>query len=340
MCHYCNQIVRPNQLGAGLAEGAAVYRFTTRDWSRPDRFERWREIVARAVMRMEIEPGTASTFDGAMFVQALPGLRSAFGFCNTSTTRRTSQLIDNDDLILSIVVEGSAEFRQAGRQASVGAGDAVLASAGEIIESYIPSAARMKLLRMPRAALAPLVKDIDAAIMRVILPSNHPLQVLSGYSNLIRAMGDAIAPDAAQLAARHMHDLTALALGCTRDASAEIENRGLKATRLALIRADIVKSANQPHLSIAMVAQRHGLSTRSIQMTLAEAGTTFSDMVMEERLDRAYRLLSTADALDKSIATIALEVGFSDLSYFHRSFRRRHGVPPGEVRAAIPRTSH
>ena len=114
MCHYCNQIVRPNQLGAGLAEGAAVYRFTTRDWSRPDRFERWREIVARAVMRMEIEPGTASTFDGAMFVQALPGLGSAFGFCNTSTTRRTSQLIDNDDLILSIVVEGSAEFRQSG----------------------------------------------------------------------------------------------------------------------------------------------------------------------------------------------------------------------------------
>jgi AraC-like DNA-binding protein len=35
---------------------------------------------------------------------------------------------------------------------------------------------------------------------------------------------------------------------------------------------------------------------------------------------------------DRTISTIAFNVGFNDLSYFNRTFRRRFGMTPSEAR--------
>jgi AraC-like DNA-binding protein len=36
------------------------------------------------------------------------------------------------------------------------------------------------------------------------------------------------------------------------------------------------------------------------------------------------------------VSSVAFEVGFGDLSYFNRTFRRRFGATPSDVRAARP----
>jgi AraC-like DNA-binding protein len=41
--------------------------------------------------------------------------------------------------------------------------------------------------------------------------------------------------------------------------------------------------------------------------------------------------------VDRSVASIAFEAGFGDLSYFNRTFKRFHGTPPAEIRGAIDR---
>jgi AraC-like DNA-binding protein len=38
----------------------------------------------------------------------------------------------------------------------------------------------------------------------------------------------------------------------------------------------------------------------------------------------------------RSISSVAFEVGFGDLSYFNRAFRRRYGATPSEVRRSMP----
>jgi hypothetical protein len=63
-----------------------------------------------------------------------------------------------------------------------------------------------------------------------------------------------------------------------------------------------------------------------------ETGSTFSEYVLEQRLARAYRMLSAARFSGLAIGAIALEVGFSNLSYFNRTFRRRYGGSPSEIR--------
>ena len=59
-----------------------------------------------------------------------------------------------------------------------------------------------------------------------------------------------------------------------------------------------------------------------------------SEFVLAERLARAYRILSNPRFADRSITAVAFEVGFGDLSYFNRTFRRRFGCAPSRLRGA------
>jgi AraC-like DNA-binding protein len=110
--------------------------------------------------------------------------------------------------------------------------------------------------------------------------------------------------------------------------------RGLRAARLEAIKADIASRLAQPGLSAASVAQRQGISDSYLRKLFDGDGTSFSDFVLNARLARAHRLLSDPRLIDRTIASIAFEVGFGDLSYFNRSFRRLYGAKPSDVRAA------
>lgn len=63
----------------------------------------------------------------------------------------------------------------------------------------------------------------------------------------------------------------------------------------------------------------------------AGSGQTFTDMVRRLRLTQACRLLETTD---QPVATIAVAVGYANLSNFNRQFRRAYGLTPREHRRA------
>ena len=58
-------------------------------------------------------------------------------------------------------------------------------------------------------------------------------------------------------------------------------------------------------------------------------GTSFVDYLREYRLTMAARLLVASDA---TILSIAEEVGFDNLSYFNRAFKKHYGVTPSQYR--------
>jgi AraC-like DNA-binding protein len=285
-------------------------------------------------MKLEIDPVAETAFRAEMVLRALPGLGLAEGICSGMHFRRTTPFIDNDDLVLNIVIAGTAEIRQRGRDVVLGSGEAVLTTGEETGETLLRTGARMKLLRVPRAALAPLTRDLEGAVMRHLPASEQALQLLIGYADVIGAVPGDIAPETARLASGHIRDLMALVLGTTNDGREKVRHRGVRAGRLAAIKAEILKNFDQPNLSIGVLARRHGLSVRYIQMLFADTESTFSEILMQVRLERAFRMLSDPRCHAKPIGTIALEVGFNDLSYFHRAFRRRYGASPGEIRAA------
>ena len=74
------------------------------------------------------------------------------------------------------------------------------------------------------------------------------------------------------------------------------------------------------------------MTPRYVQRLFEADGTTFSEFLIGQRLARAHRLLCEPESSHAAISTIAYDVGFGDLSYFNRRFRRRYGLTPREVR--------
>jgi AraC-like DNA-binding protein len=78
------------------------------------------------------------------------------------------------------------------------------------------------------------------------------------------------------------------------------------------------------------IADRLSISARTVRRTLANGGTTFHDVVMEQRMSLAKRYLTDPGM---PIKKISCSLGYADISSFHRAFRQQTGFTPGQYRS-------
>ncbi|WP_437631189.1 AraC family transcriptional regulator [Sorangium sp. So ce854] len=86
--------------------------------------------------------------------------------------------------------------------------------------------------------------------------------------------------------------------------------------------------------ALPAIAARLRMSPRSVQRRLKEAGTSLSSLLDRLRADLAVRYLSESR---DSIPEIAFLLGFSEVSTFHRAFKRWTGVTPATYRRGAGR---
>ena len=83
-------------------------------------------------------------------------------------------------------------------------------------------------------------------------------------------------------------------------------------------------------ISVSDVAESIDFSESHFMRYFKETmGTSFVDYLREYRLTMAARLLLKSDA---TILSVAEEVGFDNLSYFNRAFKKHYGVTPSQYR--------
>jgi AraC-like DNA-binding protein len=80
---------------------------------------------------------------------------------------------------------------------------------------------------------------------------------------------------------------------------------------------------------VALAAESAGMSIRSFQRRLAEAGLAFGDLVDAARFEVARDLLCDPTV---RIIDVSNELGYTDSANFTRAFRRWTGLPPREFR--------
>ncbi len=317
------------------ADGKPI-RFSTAALPEAERASFWREVFGRKLVHVEIEPLTDAPFEAAATLRALPGVRSLSCSSTAARTHRPRGLIaDGDDSIALLVsTSGALKASQLGRDLSLEAGDAAVFLHAEPA-TMTHARFRHEGLVMPRTALEPLVHNVEDMAMRPIPRNNEALRLLSAYLAIMRADMNWSTPEFGYMVAMHVRDLVAMTIGATRDGAAMAREGGVRAARLAAIKADVIAHAGERELTLASVAARHRLSPRSVQLLFEFEEHTFSQFVLEQRLARAHRMLADPRHANSTISAIALTSGFGDLSYFNRSFRRRYGASPSELRAAI-----
>lgn len=310
---------------------SASFRLRTKALPERDRIEIMREIYGRTVLKVDVDP--LAPLDVDMTLRGLPGIGIATGHCTQLRAHRSAPLIDNDDVILLIAQSGTTRMKHLGREEVVNGCQALMMSGGEVGISQIqPGGLRFINMSFSLRRLAPLVGNTGAALMRPLLTDTAPMRLLIDYVTAVQAMEHEAQPELWHLIATHIFDLAAMAMGATGDAAEIARGRGVRVARLRAIKADI--AAHGAHLSADEIALRHQLSPRYVRKLFESEGTSLTDFMLAQRLERAHRMLSDPRQAGRNITAIAFAAGFNDLSYFNRAFRRRHGATPSQVRAA------
>jgi AraC-like DNA-binding protein len=249
--------------------------------------------------------------------------------------RTKARLADsNDDFILHSNTSGYSLPSQMRRELRLEAGEGVLLTSGEVGAQYFPETATGVTLRIPRRTLAALVPDPESALMRRLPAGTPALRLLVDYVTLVMDKHELESVELQRLFTTHVHDLVALVLGANRDAAELAQGRGLRAARLHAIKSEVSRRFGDEGLSVGSVALRHGVTPRYVHLLFEAEGRTFSEFLIEQRLTHAYRMLTNPRLAARKISAIAFEVGFANLSYFNRLFRRRYGAAPSDIRAA------
>ncbi|GEC54661.1 AraC-like DNA-binding protein [Bradyrhizobium japonicum] len=316
------------------AANFASYRFSTRDLPERIRIPLWREHFGRCIVRADIEPLSESSFQADASLRAVQGLRMlALKGTSMRFKRLQANLADGDDSIGVIFCSpGKSQLSQRGQEADLCAGNAIAILHSEPASvTYIDGS--QFGLAVPREALAQRVADVEGLVMRPILQRTEAFRLFTSYMKSVLRTKALSTPKLRETVVTHIHDLVALAIDdCP--ALGESSASAVVAARHRAVLDYIATHFQEPGLSVQAVARRQGISSRYLQRLMASSGPSFTERMNELRLQQALKLLTEPDAGRQRISDIALEVGFSDVSYFNRLFRTRFGDSPRGVRLA------
>jgi AraC-like DNA-binding protein len=308
-------------------------RFTTDELPERERLERWREEFGRTLVRVDMVPRTrGAPFHAEAVLQRLPGVHIAVCSGSLTHVERGSALIAADAGAgerIGLIINTAARLpaMQRNTELVLGEHDAVLVRHDE--PCIMAGTTNRVGLAFPRAALAVRTDDLNGATMKKISRDDPALRLLLSYVRLIESDPELDKPALQQAIVNHVHDLAALVLGANRD-TRELAGRSVGAARLKQAIAHVGRHFANPDLTIVSVAAAQDISPRYLQELFEQSGASFTARVNELRLKRAFALLMRFPG--RTVSSIALEAGFSNVSHFNRLFRARFGETPNGVR--------
>src|SRR5262245_8110445 len=278
----------------GAAPDIATFQVSTDDLPPAERVPFFCDVFGRSIARWDLEPLGDGPFYVKAVLRSLPGLKIASAVNSVLRVARTRELVadGNDDVLLAIPLVGKDVVSHLGREAVVADGEAVPMSNSDLSRVTNPDGNRFLGVGVPRRALASLVPRVEDAFMRPIPRDNQALRLLVGYLKLLDEDHALASPDLRRVTVAHVHDLVALAIGASRDAAVTAEGRGLRAARLAAVKADIAAHLGGGDLTVGAIAARQHVTPRYIQRLFETEGTTFSRFMLAQRLARAHRMLT------------------------------------------------
>lgn len=295
--------------------------------------ESFAEDLRRVCGQFAVEPGrmAAGRVRGSVGMRMLSRFDTAIVALDAERVRRDARMIRADPgehLFLLIQDQGSCRIEQGGRATDLGPGDMFLADSTRPSDFIYGAAGSSQIsIHLPRdeglrrfGAICTGGIGIDrddplATAMQAVL-----WKLMTGDNAVAAPLGEALM------------SLLGAYFRC-------VENRTSPADRPAdrlfdaAVRA-IEEGAPHPDFGAGDLAGRLGVSRRTLQRRFEALGETVSARILQTRLDLAWARLSAAgpDPRRASIAAIAYDAGFNDLSYFYRAFRSRFGTAPGTVR--------
>jgi AraC-like DNA-binding protein len=297
-------------------------------------YEAWREEFCRRFCQLDAETATAERIECTVEISQVGSLSFGTAHGSSGSFLRTRSLLSDghDDLVLLTAIDGDALAVHRGRSIELHPSEMCLTSLDHLGESRLSEGGRYTAIRMPRRDLMAISRNIEDKISKPLEGNPALKSFIGGYYTLCAETGPAFDAITQRTMARQMMELIALLVETGGGAPSSASQGNFEPARLQLIQAHVLENLHDDDLTLITAARHARMSPRQVQRLFQQTGSTFSEFVIEQRLLLAQRRLSSAGARREKISAVAFDAGFGDLSYFHRSFRKRFGMTPSEWR--------
>ncbi|HQR02907.1 MAG: helix-turn-helix domain-containing protein [Proteobacteria bacterium] len=185
-------------------------------------------------------------------------------------------------------------------------------------------------VRLPKSMLEHYLADPRAVCM-------SPVSAAAGQGALVWDFITALWARRVELDAAGMTEMAAVVahlvagLFGARHSGTPAGSRRVQSQRQRVLEY-IAASLRDPQLEVRHVADACAISPRYVHLLMRDSGRTFSQYLLEHRLEGCRAALQGAAGMRRSITEIAFGWGFNDASHFSRAFRNRYGLSPREFR--------
>lgn len=337
--------VHPGATGAGSLSIECLTSpiVWTASWDMPDSFEvdtaavsqaersdYWRACVCDQFVPLAVEPVAGQLrgrVAGSMLAET--GLRRIRA-TRHRFERRSKDVRSGDPEVLQVLMVdlGQARMEQDGRTAALSPGDITLYDSSRPFRVETSGDFQFTIGLLPKRLL-PLPDGL--LVTRTARARSSADGVGGALGALLSSLatGRASASDPTQQTALQ-HALVSMYVAFMSDGEL---SGSPPSVHLGLAKTFIAQHLGDPALSPADIANACGISLSYLHRLFASDGVTVAGYVREQRLQRAYRDLTTSP-LDERIQTVSSRWGIPDPAHFSRLFKGRFEMTPGEARIA------
>jgi AraC-like DNA-binding protein len=229
-------------------------------------------------------------------------------------------------------LSGTRQISQLGRTQEIRDGDSVFLSTAEpyIIDTGAYDLFDTIALFMPSEFLVQRGIRGERFCLQPRTSNCHAYDLVSGTLRLFARDAWNFSREEFYKSARAVADLILLAVSTPADRLCTVSS--VRAANIARAKDIVRRRLTDPDLTLEDIAHAAGLTLNYLHKLFRDQGCTLYEYLKGERLRRAYELLEMPRQRSMSVTDVALSCGFSDSSYFSRSFRQTFGMSPREVR--------
>ncbi|MGP4111503.1 helix-turn-helix domain-containing protein [Streptomyces sp. 4N509B] len=299
-----------------------------------DRFEYWRDLMARMLCPMEMGSAYAADFRAETRLLRLGEVRVWPTRLQPMSWARTPRLIrqaDPEFYHLTLARRGTVAISQAGREARCEPTGMYVVDTSRPWECVTDELTAIGL-EVPKRLVPLRPAAVDRLLTRRLSGRDGVGALLAGLlTGLARQAGGLRSADTLPLETVVV-DLFASTLAQHLDAEdslpPETRTRSLKRRVWAFIEREL----GDPELGPRVVAVAHHISVSYLHRLVREEGTTVAALIRERRLERARGDLADPALRRVPVHVIAARWGFTHHATFTRAFQAAYGTTPRDHR--------
>lgn len=308
--------------------------WTTTDLPEADQFGYWREVICEAFTSLSPAADSRKAFESSVSQRDIAGVLISDTKSKAQSIERGAREISRNPtprFFINLQVSGTCLMRQDTREVLVRPGEFYLVDTTRPYQQDY-SDWHVICVSIPRHLLEPLLISPARSTAVCLSISDGGLGTIAGsFIQSLQHCSESTGPAAKELLATSLVNVIAVALGGTSDAQGQ-GRASVTHGLLEAIRTHVKRNAADPDLSVSMVAAKFRISPRYVHKLFEGSECSFSQLVLEERLQRSAADLMARGG-DLPISAIAYRAGFGDLSHFCRAFRKRFGMSARDFRS-------